>query len=100
MHFSVRPVFQGERVLDSFNTVISGMKTKFLHLMYKEHISGLNIGTFNFFCYFLIIRDSTFKHKLQYFHINKEYSNHTFFCQGCSVGGRGINMLFYSRIQI
>ena len=25
----IRPVFQGERVLESFNMVISGMKTKF-----------------------------------------------------------------------
>ena len=29
MHFIVRPVFNGERVLDSYKMVISGMKTIF-----------------------------------------------------------------------
>ena len=29
MHFSVRTVFQSERVLNIFNMVISGMKTQF-----------------------------------------------------------------------
>ena len=29
MHFDIRPVFYSERVLYSFNMIISGMKTKF-----------------------------------------------------------------------
>ena len=29
MHFSVRPVFQGERVPDSFNVIISGIQIYF-----------------------------------------------------------------------
>ena len=32
MHFSVRPGFHGERELDRFNMVISGMKTTFYTL--------------------------------------------------------------------
>ena len=37
MHFSIRTVFQSERVLNSFNMVILGINT-ILHLMYEEQI--------------------------------------------------------------
>ena len=45
MHFSVRTVFHGDRVENSFNMVISGMKQNFTPNVWKANMSGLQIGT-------------------------------------------------------
>ena len=45
MHFSVRAVFHGGRVVNSFNMVISGMKQNFTPNIWKAIMSGLQIGT-------------------------------------------------------
>jgi len=45
------------------------------------------------FCFSFIIRDRTFKHKYQYFRLNKRYSKQIFFCQG-RTGGEGENLYF------
>ena len=42
MLFNVRPLFHGERGLDSFNIVISVNQNNILHLIYEKYVQITN----------------------------------------------------------
>ena len=49
MHFSIRNVFQSERVLNSFNMVILGMKTPFYTKCMKSKYSRITNTNIKYF---------------------------------------------------